>query len=63
MSTCMKFYDDDHTYLEVGKSFSNKLKIFFDIEGEDSAELIFLDKEDVHRLIGFLSSLLQDMQE
>lgn len=63
MSTCMKFYDDDHTYLEVGKSFFNKLKIFFDIEGEDSAELIFLDKEDVHRLIGFLSSLLQDTQE
>lgn len=59
----MKFYDDDHTSLEVGKSFSNKEKIFFGIEGEDSAEIIFLYKEDVHRLIGFLSSLLQDMQE
>lgn len=62
MSTCMKFYDDDGMSLEVGES-CNEGEIFFDIEGEYTGGHIDLDKEDILRLIVFLSSLLQDMQE
>lgn len=58
MSTFMKFYDDDGVSIEVGKSFNKEDKILFEIEGEYTGGAVCLDREDVNRLIEFLSSIL-----
>lgn len=54
----MKFYDDDGVSIEVGKPSNKEDKILFEIEGEYAGGAVCLDKEDVNRLIEFLSSVL-----
>lgn len=63
MSAFMKFYDDDGVSIEVGKSFNKEDKILFEIEGEYTGGAVCLDKEDVNRLIEFLSSILSKKEK